>query len=227
VPGAVPTPAGAGRAGSGDTDTGSEGKGEGNRFSGSIEEIPLFDLLQLLCTSKKSGVLEVQSNAGQGQGHIYLRNGQIVYATLRRSPELPPRKAAYRLLAWQSGTFELKPPDGRSFDRELDEPTEGLVLEAMHQFDEIARFGRKLPPGDLRLVLARPTPPVKQLNRQQIDVLKVIHAYPRSAISRILDLSPLPDLETYHALIFLGKNGYLLRSDGSAQPGNAASARQS
>src|SRR5262245_32408727 len=45
----------------------------GRPMSGSVEEIPLPDLLQLLSTSKKSGVLSVRSNYGLGK--IYLRKG--------------------------------------------------------------------------------------------------------------------------------------------------------
>ena len=49
-------------------------------MSGSIEEIPLPDLLQLLSTSRKSGVLAVRSDGGVGK--IYLRKGQIYFATI-------------------------------------------------------------------------------------------------------------------------------------------------
>jgi uncharacterized protein DUF4388/FHA domain-containing protein len=190
-----------------------------SRFSGSIEEIPLFDLLQLLSTSKKSGMLDVQGP--QGQGRIYIRQGQITYASLRESPELHPRKAMYRLLAWQSGTFELKPPDARQFEREIKEQPEALILEAMRQLDEIARLGKKLPPRDLRLVVARPTPPLKALDPHQLEVLKVIYTYPKSTVGQILDLSPLPDLETYRALLVLARGGYVFRGDGApaAAPG--------
>jgi hypothetical protein len=203
----------------GEAEAGGAGRDADSRFSGSIQEIPLFDLLQLLSTSKKSGVLEVQGP--QGQGQFYLRQGQIRYAWIQQSPELDPRKAVYRLLAWQSGTFELRPPDGQEFEHELREQPEALILEAMRQLDEITQMGRKLPPPDLRLVVARPTPPLQALDAQQLEVLKVIDAYPRATVRRIVDLSPLPDLETYRALLALGRGGYVFRGDAapSRQPG--------
>ncbi len=52
-------------------------------MSGTIEEIPLPDLLQLLSSSRKSGVLAIRSKGGFGK--IYLRGGQI----RRRMPPLP------------------------------------------------------------------------------------------------------------------------------------------
>ena len=48
-------------------------------MSGSIEEIPLPDLLQLLSTSRKSGVLVVRSDTGVGK--LFLRKGQIYFAS--------------------------------------------------------------------------------------------------------------------------------------------------
>ena len=46
------------------------------RMAGRIEEIPLPDLLQLLCTGKKTGVLSV---AASRDAFIYLRKGRIVF----------------------------------------------------------------------------------------------------------------------------------------------------
>jgi len=197
-----------------ETEAGSTLREANNLFSGSIEEIPLFDLVQLLSTSKKSGVLEVQAAAGEGR--LYLRLGHITYATIHENPELHPRKAVYRILAWQAGSFVLKPADGRQFERELKEQPEALILEAMRQLDEIARMGRKLPPKDLRLIVARPTPPLKALDAQQLEVLKIIFTYPRTSISKLLDLSPLPDLETYRALLHLARSGYVFRAESPA-----------
>src|SRR5262249_52080716 len=67
----------------------------GGPMSGSVEEIPLPDLLQLLSTSKKSGVLAVRSTHGFGK--IYLRKGQIYYASIDDNFAVKPQKAIYRL----------------------------------------------------------------------------------------------------------------------------------
>src|SRR5262245_56981133 len=68
----------------------------GRPMSGSIEEIPLPDLLQLLSTSRKSGVLTIRSDRGTGK--IYLRKGQIYYASIDDNFAIRPQKAIYRLL---------------------------------------------------------------------------------------------------------------------------------
>ena len=80
-------------------------------MSGSIEEIPLPDLLQLLSTSRKSGVLVLRSD--WGTGHLFMRKGQIYFATIDDGFDVGPRKAIFRMLGWTQGSFELEPPDDR------------------------------------------------------------------------------------------------------------------
>jgi hypothetical protein len=175
-------------------------------MAGTIDEIPLPDLLQLLSTSKKSGVLEVQSL--QGVGRIYLRKGQIYYATIDDTLELNPRKAVYRMMVWESGTFELQPPDNKEFSEELDEPTEGLLMEAMRQLDEIRRLEKELPARTARLALASPiVPPLRGLTPEQLDLLQIVHN--QGLVALVLDKSPTADLETFQGLIQLLKAGII------------------
>src|SRR5438309_6198093 len=86
-------------------------------MAGSIEEIPLPDLLQLLSTSRKSGVLVVRNETTTGR--LFLRKGQIYYANLDPG-SAPPRKAIIRMLSWTQGSFELEPPDESPQPEEMD-----------------------------------------------------------------------------------------------------------
>ncbi len=172
-------------------------------MAGTIDEIPLPDLLQLLSTSKKSGVLEVQGP--HGVGRIYLRKGQIYYATIDDSFDLSPRKAVYRMMVWESGNFELQPPDDKEFLEELDEPTEGLLMEAMRQLDEIRRL-EGVPPRSAKLGIANPIgTPLRSLTPEQLDLLQLVLT--AGQVSTILDKSPTTDLDTYTALLALIKGG--------------------
>lgn len=184
--------------------------GAARSMAGTIDEIPLPDLLQLLSTSKKSGVLEISGE--QGLGRIYLRTGQIYYATIDDSFDLSPRKAIYRMMIWESGTFELQPPDEKEFLEELDEPTEGLLMEAMRQLDEIRRLEDDLPDRNETLALADPiVPALRDLEPEQLDLVQVVYNYGR--VSAVLDKSGLPDLETFEGLVKLLKAGYIAKSD--------------
>src|SRR5262245_32345080 len=96
-------------------------------MSGSIEEIPLPDLLQLLSTSRKSGVLVTRSDWGTGR--LFLRKGQIYYASIDDGAQGSPRKALFRMFGWTQGFFELDPPDERTMPDEISDSTEALLME--------------------------------------------------------------------------------------------------
>ena len=87
-------------------------------MSGSIEEVPLPDLLQLFGTSKKSGVLVIRTESDD-VGKIYMRKGVIYYASINDLEDVPPMKSIFRMLTWQKGLFDLDPPDEREFPNEL------------------------------------------------------------------------------------------------------------
>ena len=89
-------------------------------------------------------------------GKIYLRKGQIYFASIDDSFNIGPRKAIFRMLTWTQGSFELEPPDERAVLEEMQDSTEGLLMEGMRQLDEYQVQLEKLPP--LASPLARPAP---------------------------------------------------------------------
>jgi hypothetical protein len=163
-------------------------------MSGSIEEIPLPDLLQLLSTSRKSGVLAIRSDFGMGR--IYLRKGQIYYASLDDNFSLKPQKAIYRLLTWTRGAFELEPPDERQVMEEIQESTEALLMEGMRQLDEVMRVMPDAPPPNTRLAV--PTPlagRLRDLSPGELDVFQMVLDH--GSLQAVLDNFPGSDLDAY------------------------------
>ncbi len=182
----------------------------GRPMSGTIDEIPLPDLLQLLSSSRKSGVLAIRGTDGFGK--IYLRQGRIYYASIDDSFDLSPLKAFYRLLTWQSGAFELQPPDDKEFLEEINESTEALLMEGMRQIDELERIQKQRPDAKSIYGLAAPlSAPLRDLNPEQLDILQLVHNY--GQIQTVLDKSPLADLETYEHIIHLMENEYITALD--------------
>ncbi len=180
--------------------------GANKPMSGSIDEIPLPDLLQLLSTSRKSGVLSVRGEGGHGR--IYLRKGQIYYSTIDDSYDLSPRKSMFRMLTWVTGTFELEAPDEKSVLEEIQESTEGLLMEGMRQLDEFNRIVPELPQPDQALGLSSPlTPLLKELKENELDILQLVINY--GQMRAVLDRSPKTDLETAQALLNLMNKGYV------------------
>jgi pSer/pThr/pTyr-binding forkhead associated (FHA) protein len=179
-------------------------------MSGSIEEIPLPDLLQLLSTSRKSGVLVVRSDLGLGK--IYLRKGQIYFASIDESFNTGPRKAMYRMLAWTQGFFDLEPPDERAVLEELQDSTEGLLMEGMRQLDEYNVHAQRLPSLNARLAVPHPLEPkLRDLGTEELDVFQV--ALSAENLRAVFDGCPHTDLTIAEKLRVLIERGYLVASE--------------
>ena len=175
-------------------------------MSGSIEEIPLPDLLQLLSTSKRTGVLSLRGPTGNGQ--IYLRKGQIYYATVDDSYDMNPRKAAYRLLTWDRGTFELDSAEEKTFLDEVKDSTEGLLMEGMRLLDEFKRVEEDLPARNAQLVIPQPlTAPLTALKPEQLEIFQIV--LNGGGLQAVLDRSKLSDADAAVALIELVKKDYV------------------
>jgi pSer/pThr/pTyr-binding forkhead associated (FHA) protein len=177
-------------------------------MSGSIEEVPLPDLLQLFSTSKKSGVLVVKTDADVGR--IYLDKGRVIFATVNDNFDVHPLKSIIRILTWDHGSFEMDAPEEREFLETIQMTTEGVLMEAMRQIDEIRRLGPDMPKTNETVQLAMPLiPPLRDLAPEEIDVLQLAFNY--GHVETVLNKSLATDLETSHILVKLLKSGYLKR----------------
>ncbi len=176
-------------------------------MSGNIEEIPLPDLLQLLSTSRKSGVLVLRSEWGTGR--LHLRKGQIYFANIDESFDVSPRKAMFRMLTWNQGLFELEPPDERRVMEELQDSTEALLMEGMRQLDEFKELSPKLPPLAAEVSVPTPLGPrLRDLSPDYLDVIQI--ALGGATVQAILDQSRQTDLDTATAMLSLLERGYLV-----------------
>jgi pSer/pThr/pTyr-binding forkhead associated (FHA) protein len=180
-------------------------------MSGSIEEIPLPDLLQLLSTSRKSGVLVLRSDGGVGK--LYMRKGQIYFASIDDSFNMGPRKAIFRMLTWTPGFFELEPPDERAVLEELQDSTEGLLMEGMRQLDEYQMMSQKLPPLTATISIPRPLEPkLRDLAPEELDVFQA--SLSADTLRTLFDESPLTDLTVAEKLKTLLDKGYVIANGG-------------
>jgi hypothetical protein len=177
------------------------------RMSGSLEEIPLPDLLQLFGTSRKDGVLVLRSE-GMG-GRIFLKGGLIRHAELDDKPAISARKAVYRMLGWVRGVFELEPPDPREFEHNLDASAQELLMEGFRRQDEYQELSARLPDLGSRLKMASPLGgSLRALTPEELDLLDLAVNSPN--IQSVLDATPEHDLETAQRLEGLIKRGYLV-----------------
>jgi hypothetical protein len=132
----------------------------GRSMTGSIEDIPLMDVLQWLATSRKTGALKVR-DVGRGRvGALHLREGRVYYAEIVGNRLLHPEKALLRMLLWDKGMFELENTTIENPPAEINMPLEHMLMEAARQQDEIANLAKKvtLPAYGQPVVIARPCP---------------------------------------------------------------------
>jgi hypothetical protein len=176
-------------------------------MSGSIEEVPLPDLLQLFATSKKSGVLVIRTESDD-VGKIYMRKGIIYYATINDLDDVPPMKSIFRMLTWQKGLFDLDPPDEREFPNEMNLSVQEVLMEGLRQLDEFNEIRNDLPDLNTRLVMSQPViPPLKDLKGEELDILQLAHNY--GHLETVLNKSLSTDLDTVQILLKLIKGAYI------------------
>ena len=174
-------------------------------MTGKLEEVPLPDLLQLFHTSKKNGVLVVTNDH---EAKIYLRQGKVYYASIDDNHELGPQKSFNRIITWENGDFELRPPDNQEFMVELDSSTEALLMDALRQLDEMKRIQTQLPPVTSSLTLTMPmTAPLRDLQPDELDVLQLVHNF--GSFQGAIDHSEKDDLVVAEAIAKLVQKGYV------------------
>src|SRR5574341_2181126 len=112
---------------------------DASAIRGRIAEVPLPDVAQLLGAARKTGGLRLRSE--EARAEVHFRDGRVVACALEGRPEVPPRKAFARALAWADGTFELGPTAEAPPGSALDEGVEPLLLEGLRDLDEMATLG--------------------------------------------------------------------------------------
>jgi hypothetical protein len=175
-------------------------------MSGSIEEVPLPDLLQLFGTSKKSGVLIIRTE--DDVGRIYLKKGNIAFAIINDLDDVQPLKSLYRMLTWQKGLFDLDPPEEREFPNEMNASVQEVLMDGMRQLDEFNRIRQELPDLSARVSVHAPLiPPLRDLKPDELDVLQLAHNY--GVFETVLNKSLATDFETAEIVMKLIKASYL------------------
>jgi hypothetical protein len=112
-------------------------------FQGSLAELHLPDILQLMAASGKTGAFHLNREALQGL--VYLKDGKIVHAVL--NDELG-EEAIYTLATWGDGEFVFAPgeiPESETIARS----NTSLLMEAARRLDEWRVLQRKIPSVDL------------------------------------------------------------------------------
>src|SRR5512134_331393 len=112
-------------------------------FQGSLAELHLPDIIQLISVSGKTGVFHLTD--GQLKGQIYLNDGKIVHAELE---DVAGEEAVYALAIWSQGEFRFDPGVATEL-RTITKSNTNLLMEAARRLDEWRVLSKKIPSVDL------------------------------------------------------------------------------
>lgn len=110
-------------------------------FKGTLDGTPFPDLVQLLCSTRKTGVLGFRDD--ERSGAIYLEDGEAIHAW---TETLKGEEAFYEIAGWTTARFAFRAIQ-RQEPRTLKVATMTLLVEAMRRQDEQTRGEETPSPG--------------------------------------------------------------------------------
>lgn len=112
-------------------------------FQGSLAELHLPDIIQLISVSGKTGVFHLTDGGLRGQ--IYLHEGKIVHAQL---DDASGEEAVYALAIWSQGDFRFEPGVATEL-RTIAKSNTNLLMEAARRLDEWRVLSKKIPSAEM------------------------------------------------------------------------------
>jgi len=112
-------------------------------FQGSLAELHLPDIIQLVSVSGKTGVFHLSDAAHRGD--IWLQEGRIVHA---ETEDLSGEEAVYALAIWRVGEFRFEAAAAAP-RQTIQKSNTNLLMEAARRLDEWRVLSKKIPSVEL------------------------------------------------------------------------------
>jgi hypothetical protein len=170
-------------------------------FQGSLKELPLPDIIQLVSVSGKTGVFTLRRN-GDSAGEIYLRGGQIVHAHVG---DLTGEEAVYELAIWPEGDFVFTP--GQETDlTTIQKSNTNLLMEAARRIDEWQVLSKRIPSTRLVPIFTNQaaTTSVSLTPQEWSLICKIDERRSIEEVAVGLDMSPFEACKLLYGLITSG-----------------------
>src|SRR5438876_12066826 len=170
-------------------------------FQGSLKELPLPDIIQLVSVSGKTGKFTLSRD--DARGFIFLKNGQMVHASVGN---LTGEEAIYSLSIWNEGEFQFNP--GEEADRQtITKSNTNLLMEAARRLDEWRVLSKKIPSVELvpELLTRENRHEQITLNPQEWALITRIDGHRSIAdIGRVLNISSFEVAKILYGMITSG-----------------------
>ena len=187
-------------------------------FQGSLAELHLPDIIQLVSVSGKTGVFHLVD--GNLKGQIYLHEGRIVHATL---DDVSGEEAVSALAIWIQGDFMFEPA-APSEVRTISKSNTNLLMEAARRLDEWRVLSKKIPSVEMipEFVVQENREGQINLNTSEWLILSKIDGH--RSVKAIGQASGLSVFDASKILYGLIATGLIRLRDRSAPPAAAAPA---
>jgi len=167
-------------------------------FQGSLKELPLADIVQLVAVSGKTGMFALTK--GVERGLVYIQNGQITNAKVGA---IEGEDAIYALALWNQGEFQFS-PGVESESRTITRSNTNLLMEAARRSDEWKILSKRIPGTDAIPVLSPregTTEPVTLTPHEWGVVARTDGRRSIEEIARASRLSPFEVAKTLYGLV--------------------------
>jgi hypothetical protein len=171
-------------------------------FSGNVSQFKVIDILRLLSSEGKTGVLHLQR--GKEKGEICVDKGALYHAICKDGVG---EEAIFALLTWADGNFNFS-PNVTSEERTIEKETPVILEEAIKQLDEWRVIQEIIPSRDLVFKLSsRRAPDEVRLKHDAWSVLSQIDG--KKTVGDISDELKMGEHDTARILYNLFSSGLI------------------
>jgi hypothetical protein len=171
-------------------------------ISGNVSQFKVVDILRLLTTEGKTGVLSFRK--GNEKGEIYIEKGSLVHAVCKDGMGT---EAVFSIITWTDGNFNFTPAI-MSEERSIEKATPALLEEALKLVQQWEKIKEIIPSPDLVFKLSSKRAPDEiRLKHEAWSILSQIDG--KKNVGNIADDLKMGEYETKQILYQLFSAGLI------------------
>jgi hypothetical protein len=171
-------------------------------FSGSLSQFKIIDIVKLLTSEGKTGVLNLQR--GKEKGEIYVIKGTLAHAICKDGVG---EEAVFVMLTWSDGSFNFS-PNVMSEEKTIEKNTLALLEEKIKQLEEWQQIKEIIPSQDIVFKLSsKRAPDEVKLKHDSWSVLSQIDS--KKTVADISSELKMGEYDTVRNLYSLFSSGLI------------------